>query len=160
MSEGIQRARFLGKKAHGTRRVLPQCKITMAKPSSCFHFVPGHMAYEEDKEVDWSGLVAVGSLLGNLLQYTEKNNLEKTLHWTGERLRAIAEDRERVIAMLHQVQKAYAVLKADADRMAATNKDLLTKLTESESEKGRLRNEVTELKEAIGILEKRLNDAK
>ena len=118
------------------------------------------MAYEEDKEVDWSGLVAVGSLLGNLLQYTEKNNLEKTLHWTGERLRAIAEDRERVIAMLHQVQKAYAVLKTDADRMAATNRDLLTKLTESESEKGRLRNEVTELKEAIGILEKRLNDAK
>ena len=53
------------------------------------------MAYEEDKEVDWSGLVAVGSLLGNLLQYTEKNNLEKTLHWTGERLRAIAEDRRR-----------------------------------------------------------------
>ena len=73
---------------------------------------------------------------------------------------SLAEDRERVIAMLHQVQKAYTVLKTDADRMAATNRDLLTKLTESESEKGRLRNEVTELKEAIGILEKRLNDAK
>lgn len=116
-------------------------------------FLGDTMTRDDQTDVDWGGLVAAGSLLGNLLQYTQNSNLEEKLHWTGERLRAIAQDRERVIQMFEQIRDAYDSLRSDAERIQSHNIDLLQKLEMSESNRMKLASEVEELRKIVSILE-------
>lgn len=103
------------------------------------------MPRHEDDEIDWGGLVAVGSLLGNLLQYSQTSQLEQRLGLTDQQLRALAADRERILNGLNQMQRAYESLKQDAEGLRQKNRELVELLGSKDQEILKLKDQIIEL---------------
>lgn len=97
-----------------------------------------------DEEINWDELVLVGSLLGNILQLSQKAEREKQLNLTIQEIEKLARERDRINEGLRQLQAAYQSLKKDAESMRTQNEELLKQLQERDQEISNLRARLTE----------------
>ena len=86
------------------------------------------------EEIDWEGLLTVGSLVGSILQISQKAELEQKLNLSMQEAEVLRADRERVVQGLRQLQAAYQTLKADAESIRAKNTEPLALLRNRDQE--------------------------
>lgn len=97
-----------------------------------------------DEEINWDELVLVGSLLGNILQLSQKAEREKQLNLTIQEIGKLTRERDRINQGLRQLQAAYQSLKKDAESMRTQNEELLKQLQARDQEISNLKARLTE----------------